>query len=62
MSEYTVESTSDFITHLKWQNISNNFKSLYCDVTSLFTNVPSGFTIDVILKLIYDENEVNTNI
>ena len=32
------------------------------DVTLLFTNVPLDFTIDVILKRIYDENEVNTNI
>ena len=32
------------------------------DVTSLFTNVPLDFTIDVVLKSIYDENEINTNI
>ena len=62
MSEYTVKSTSDFITHIKGQNIPNNFKLISFDVTSLFTNVPLDFTIDVILKRIYDENEVNTNI
>ena len=61
-SEYTVKSTSDFITHIKGQNIPNNFKLISFDVTSLFTNVPLDFTIDVILKRIYDENEVNTNI
>ena len=61
-SGYTVKSTSDFITHIKGQNIPNNFKLISFDVTSLFTNVPLDFTIDVILKRIYDENEVNTNI
>ena len=62
MSEYTVKSTSDFITHIKGQNIPNNFKLISFDVTLLFTNVPLDITIDVILKRIYDENEVNTNI
>ena len=61
-SEYTVKSTSDFITYIKGQNIPSNFKLISFDVTSLFTNVPLDFTIDVILKRIYDENEVNTNI
>ena len=62
MSEYTVKSTSDFSSHIKGQNIPNSFKLISFDVTSLFTNVPLDFTIDVILKRIYDENEVNTNI
>ena len=61
-SVYTVKSTSDFITHIKRQNIPNNFKLISFDVTSLFTNVPLDFTIDLIHKRIYDENEVNTNI
>ena len=62
MSEYTVKSTSDFITHIKGQNVRKNFRFISFDVTSLFKNVPLDFTIDVILKRIYDENEVNTNI
>ena len=60
-SEYTVKSTSNFITYIKGQNIPNNFKLISFDVTSLFTNVPLDFTIDVILKRIYEKNEVNTN-
>ena len=62
MSEYTVKSTSDFFTHIKGQNILNNFKLISFDVTSLFTNVLLDSTIDVILKQIYNEKEVNTNI
>ena len=56
MSEYTVKSTSDFITHIKGQNIMNNFKLIPFDVTSLFTNIPLDFMTDVILKRNYDEN------
>ena len=44
-SEYTIKSTSDFITHIKGPNI-----------------LTLDFTIDVILKHIYDEYEVSTNI
>ena len=62
MSEYTVKCTSDFITHIKGQNIPNSFKLISFDATSLFTNVPLDFTTDVILKRIYDENEVCINI
>ena len=40
MSEYTVKSTSDFITHIKRQKIPNKFKLISFDVTSLFTNIP----------------------
>ena len=58
LSEYTVKS--DFITHIKEQNIPNNFELISFDVTSFFTNVPLDFTIDVILKRIYDENQVKT--
>ena len=61
-SEYTVKSTSDFITHIKEQNLTSNFKLISFDVTSLFRNVQLDFTIDVIFKRVYDENEENTNI
>ena len=61
-SEYTIKSTSDFITHIKGKNIPNSFKLISFDVTSLFTNVPLDVMIDVILKQIFDKNEVKTNI
>ena len=32
------------------------------DVVSLFTNVPLDNNIDVILKINYDNNEINTSI
>ena len=32
------------------------------DVVSLFTNVPLQETISIILEIIYDKNEINTNV
>ena len=61
-SEYTVKSINDFITHIKGQNIPNNFKLISFNVTSLFTNVKLDVTIDVILNQMYDRNEANPNI
>ena len=61
-SEYTVKGTVEFITSIKGQNTLNNFKLISFDVTSLLTNVPLDFTIDIILTRIYDQNETNTNI
>ena len=40
----------------------NNSKHLPFDVTSSFTDVSSDFTIDVILKQIYDQSEINANL
>ena len=62
ISESTVKSTKEFIIHIKGQNISNDFKLISFDVILLFTKVPFHFKIDFILKVIYDQNEVNTNI
>ena len=50
MSEYSVKSISDFITHIKVQNIPNNFKLISFDVTSLVTNVPLDFMIMLFLN------------
>ena len=48
-SECTVESTNEIITHIKGENIPNNFKLLSSDGASLFTNVPLAVMTDVIL-------------
>ena len=61
-SKYTAKSANKIITHIKGQNIPDNFKLISSDVTSLFTNVPLDVTIDAILKRIYGQNKVNTNI
>ena len=52
----------EFINHVKKMNISKDHSFISFDVKSLFTYVPLDFTIDVILRRIYNENEIHTNI
>ena len=47
---------------MKTISIPSDHKLISFDVKSLFTNVPLDFTIDVILKRIYEDNEIQTNI
>ena len=43
-------------------NIPKDQSFISLDVKSLFTYVPLDFTISVILRRIYNENEIHTNI
>ena len=61
-SQYAVDSTKDFISFIKTQKISSNHQLVSFDVVLLFTNVPTNFTIDVIIKRIYENKEIQTNI
>ena len=47
---------------MKTISIPSDHKLISFDVKSLFTNVPLDFTIDLILKRIYEDNEIQTNI
>ena len=51
-SQYTVQSTKEFINHIKKQKVPSNYKMTSFDVISLFTNVSIEATIDIILKRI----------
>ena len=59
-SEYNVTSTKDFIKKIKNVKVSNGHQLISFDVKSLFTNVPLQKTIDIILKCIYENKEINT--
>ena len=61
-SEYTVANNTEFINHVKRMNIPKDHSFISFDVKSLFTYVPLDFTINVILRRIYNENEIHTNI
>ena len=61
-SEYTVSSTDDLTNLLKTQYVPADCDMISFDVTSLFTNVPLEFTIDVILRKVYDEKLVDVKI
>ena len=52
---YTIESTKDFINKLKGRSFPVGHSMVSFDVKNLFTNVPLDFTIDHILKQVYDE-------
>ena len=47
---------------LKKQKIPPGYQMVSFDVVSLFTNVPLEEIIDIIIKIIYDENETNNSI
>ena len=57
-SDHNVRSTKDFIQNIKRENIPTSYKMVSFDVKSLFTDVPLDRTINIILKRIYDGNEL----
>jgi len=61
-SEYTVPNTEHLVDFLKQQKVPDDCELVSFDVTSLFTSVPLQHTIDIILRKIYDEKLVQTNI
>ena len=60
--DHNIRSTKDFIQNIKWENIITGYKIVSFDVNSLFTNVPLDQTINIILKRIYDDNELRISI
>ena len=60
-SEYTVQSSTDFMEH-KTKTVPRGYHLVAFDVISLVTNVPLDATIDIVLKRIYDNREINTTI
>ena len=60
-SQYTIKNSKSLIKTLKKQKIPPEYQMVSFDVVSLFTNVPLEETINIIIKRIYDKNEINTN-
>ena len=61
-SDYTIISTADFINRLKKERIPRKYKMISLDVKSLFANAPLDETISIVLRKIYDEGKIETNI
>ena len=57
-SKYTVNNKLEFINYMKTISIPSGHKLISFDVKLLFTNVPLDFTIDLILKCIYEGIEI----
>ena len=61
-SEYIIKSTKDFIGKVKSKEVANGYQMVSFDVKSLFTNVPLDRTIDIVLRRIYDQHELQISI
>ena len=61
-SNYTVDSTKEFVEKIKTLRIPNDHVMISFDVVSLFTNVPLNRTIEIILRKVYDEKLIRTKI
>ena len=61
-SEYTVSSTKNFVRNIQTIKVPRGYHMVSFDVKSLFTNVPLEYTIDLVLKRIYDNGERSTSI
>ena len=61
-SEYTIKNTKDFLVQLKKEKIPKDHQMVSFDVKSLSTNVPLEKIIDIILRRIYHDKEININI
>lgn len=54
--------TQDFINHLKQKRMPKNYEITSFHIKILFNNFPSDKTIDIILRKIFDEGKMETNI
>ena len=57
-SEYTVCNNVEFIKNIKSEKVPTGHSFIFFDVKSLFTNVPLDYTINIILRSVYGDNEL----
>ena len=56
----TVNSTKDLVVKIKNEKVPQNCNMVSFDVKSLFTSVPLEYTIDIIIKPIFEDHEITT--
>ena len=61
-SNYSISSTTEFIEKIKNLKVDNNHEMISFDVSNLFTNVPLDFTIDLVLKKVYNKKMIKTKL
>ena len=61
-SEFTINNTKEFVKYIQKQKVPDGYKMVPFVVASLFTNVSLEETIEVILKRIYINKEIATDI
>ena len=57
-----MDSTKDFTTFARSLKVEKNQEMISFDVSSLFTNVPLDFTIDLIIKKVYNKKMIKTKL
>ena len=55
-TEYMLKDTYDFVNKMKNINVNTDIYLVSLDVESLFTNVPTLETIEIILELAFKDN------
>ena len=61
-SQYKVYSTKEFIEMIKKEIIPSSYRMICFDVSSIFTIIPLDYTIDLTLKQIYGDKEIDIRI
>ena len=61
-SNYTINSTKQFVNYIRKQKVPGGYQMMSFDVTSIFTNAPLEETIEITLQKVYIDQEINTNI
>ena len=61
-SKYSIKSTSEFISFIRDLKVDKEYDMVSFDVSNLFTNVPLEFTIDLVLKKVYNKKMVKTKL
>ena len=61
-SECSPLNTETFVKHIKGQRMPDVHQIISFDIKSLFTNVPLNEAINIILRKVYNENKIVTNI
>ena len=59
-SEYIVKSTKDFTEKLRTLKVPKGYQMVSFHVKALLKNVPFEYTIDLVLKGIYENHEIST--
>ena len=59
-SRYTVNSTKDLIVKIKNEEVAQSCNMISFNVKSLFTSVPLDYTVDIIIKRIFEDHETTT--
>ena len=61
-SDCTINTTKQFVNYIRKQMVPDGYQMVSFDVTSLFTIVPLDETTEIILRRVYIDQEINTNI